>query len=263
MIGRLTSLWREHRGKSTEEKIASQIKQLPSSLIGAIGGGDFIQVGEVFVERLRQQGLEPDDVVLDAGCGLARIAIPLQRYLTRGEYDGFDIVPEYIEWNRKHISAVSSHFKFKRLDLSNSMYNPQGSALAAQATFPYPDDRFTFVFATSLFTHLLDDETLRYFSEMARVMKPGATAVLTFFLLDEFARQQVAKHQTFPTFDYEWRRGFLHDPDDRAQAVAYDAEWLLERMRESGLEPVEVLHGGWSGRQPHVDYQDIVIAKRR
>ena len=43
--------------------------------------------------------------VLDVGCGIGRMAIPLARYLnTDGKYEGFDIIPENIAWCQRAIT---------------------------------------------------------------------------------------------------------------------------------------------------------------
>lgn len=71
----------------------------PESLI-FVGDGDFIKIGERFCNFLIDlAGLQKSHHVLDAGCGIGRIAIPLTKYLlANGEYWGFDIVKSGINW---------------------------------------------------------------------------------------------------------------------------------------------------------------------
>lgn len=254
--------WRRRR--ETEQKIAFQIECLPAYYMPGIGLGEFVQVGRELVELLRSEaGLRRDDVVLDLGCGLARLAIPLQRYLTEGAYEGFDIIPEIIHWDEVNITGVSPHFRFRCIDAGSTSYNPSGVAPAASVTFPYPDSHFDFAFATSLFSHLLADATLRYFSETARVLKPGGRAFLTFFLLDDFARQRAREGTTTPSFAHAWEHGLLSDPERPEDAVAYDAEWILGALRSAGLVPrLPVRWGKWNGRPRPLSYQDVVIVDR-
>ena len=56
--------------------------------------------------------------VLDIGCGVGRIAIPLTGYLGGGgQYDGFDVVPGGIAWCEKNISIPFPHFRFELADI--------------------------------------------------------------------------------------------------------------------------------------------------
>ena len=60
---------------------------------------DFNTIGQKLFQYLVDiGGLKPNDKVLDVGCGVGRMAIPLTRYLSsEGTYDGLDIVAESIE----------------------------------------------------------------------------------------------------------------------------------------------------------------------
>src|SRR5262245_55753272 len=72
--------------------------QAPPRRLRFVGDGDFAAIGREFAGYLRTYaGLSPDHRVLDVGCGIGRIAVPLLDYLSeRGSYDGFDIVPRAI-----------------------------------------------------------------------------------------------------------------------------------------------------------------------
>src|SRR5262249_46340342 len=63
-------------------------------------GGEFRAVGDEFFAYFVDLGrLRPTDRVLDVGCGIGRMAVPLTRYLTAaGRYDGFDITARSIAW---------------------------------------------------------------------------------------------------------------------------------------------------------------------
>jgi SAM-dependent methyltransferase len=266
MFNPLREVRRHFRRKRELEKVIDfQIQCLPAHYMPGIGPGEFISVGEEMVELFRREArLRSSDVVLDIGCGLARVAIPLQRVLTRGAYEGFDVVPDIIHWNTVNISGPSPHFGFRTIDAGSSSYNPSGNEEAASVTFPYPGSHFTFVFATSLFSHLLADATRRYFAETARVLKPGGRALLTFFLLDDFARQRAREGKTSPGFPQRWEHGLLNNLEKPEDAVAYDVDWILNALREAGLHPRSPIRWGkWSGREKPLSYQDIVIVDKR
>jgi hypothetical protein len=70
----------------------------PAPLRQSVGPGDFEAIGRNFAGYLtRFAGLTSSSIVLDVGCGVGRIALPLTRMLRPpGQYEGFDIAPDAI-----------------------------------------------------------------------------------------------------------------------------------------------------------------------
>jgi 2-polyprenyl-3-methyl-5-hydroxy-6-metoxy-1,4-benzoquinol methylase len=66
----------------------------PRTMYHFVGDGDYKAVGMEFRNLFTQYGgLKPEHRVLDVGCGIGRMAVPLTEYLSGpGEYRGFDIV---------------------------------------------------------------------------------------------------------------------------------------------------------------------------
>ncbi len=69
-------------------------------------GGEFRATGEEFLTYFIEiGGLRPSDRVLDVGCGVGRMAVPLTRYLSpEGRYEGFDVMANAVEWCQRHIT---------------------------------------------------------------------------------------------------------------------------------------------------------------
>jgi hypothetical protein len=44
--------------------------------------------------------------------------------------------------------------------------------------------------------------------------------------------------------------------------VAYDEEWLLEKLENAGLKMESIQYGQWCGRDSYFDYQDLVICSK-
>lgn len=193
------------------------------------------------------------------------MALPLGRFLgPYGTYDGFDIARDGIAWCQKHISQRHPRFRFTHVDLRNSVYNRGGRLDPATFRFPYEDASFTFVFATSLFTHLLQDAAENYLRELGRVLKPGGRTLITFFLLNDAARASLRAGTSSQPFAH---RGGPYSLTTNAQApeeaLAYDEEWLRGALESCGLEIRRPLYyGSWCGRPDFVSYQDIVIATK-
>ena len=72
------------------------------------------------------------------------------------------------------------------------------STLAASSfSFPYEDESFDVVFATSVLTHLLPDAVENYLAEIHRVLAPGGRSFVTYFLIDEESKSLMSESE-FP-----------------------------------------------------------------
>jgi SAM-dependent methyltransferase len=227
-----------------------------------VGRGDFRQVGETFARYFVELGrLQPDDRVLDVGCGAGRIAIPLTRVLSpRGEYRGFDIVQRSIAWCETHVAPRYPNFRFSWCDVHNETYNPGGRCQASDYRFPFEDGGFDFVCAISLFTHMLTRDLEHYVSEIARVTSPGARCLATFFLLGHESRGLIASGASGLRFDEERDGAWVADRRAPENATAYEESFVRGLFERHGFRLEPVRYGAWCGRSSFVSYQDIVVA---
>lgn len=238
----------------------------PPPTLMFIGGGDYEAVGNEFLAHFRTLGgLEPHHRVLDVGCGIGRMAVPLTRYLTpEGSYDGFDIVPHGIAWCRRRISRRFPNFRFELAPIRNSDYNPEGALTATQYAFPYADRAFDFVFMTSVFTHMLPDEVDHYLRETARVLAPGGRCFITWFLLNRESRDLIGEGKSTLPFLHVLGDCLSTDATVREQAIAYDEERVRGMYAACGFVcRAPIAYGSWCGRAHCLTYQDIVVARKQ
>ena len=235
----------------------------PPRGLAFVGHGDFREVGQWYVKQFREiGGLEPDHRVLDIGCGIGRMAIPLTDFLEDGSYEGFDTSAEMIRWCRKNITAADPRFRFTHAPIYNRKYNPFGKLSAHEFRFPYPDEEFDFSFATSLFTHLGIEETRHYLAELARVLKPGGGALATFFLLGGEGRPLDGRGLAFD-FAHEFGPLRTTDPKEPEAAVAYPEALLRNEAEAVGLSVEEpIVYGRWPEVEVGRDIQDMVVLRR-
>lgn len=146
-------------GAKTKELLAERSER--DAMAEAVGG-EFAAVGALEFCLLKQEGLRPEHTVIDVGCGSGRLAVQLRDYLS-GTYVGMDVVPALYE----HASHLCARPDWR-------FYSAPGT------TIPEPDATADFVAFFSVFTHLLHEETYRYLTEAARVLKPGGRAVFSF-----------------------------------------------------------------------------------
>ena len=237
---------------------------VPPRRLDFVGHSDFVATGDEFLSHfVSLAGLQPDQAVLDVGCGIGRMARPLAGYLgADGSYDGFDVNRDGIGWCRRRYRAYAN-FRFQVADLYNRRYNPHGTHAAAEYPFPYEDGRFDLAILTSVLTHLLEAETEHYVAEVARVLKPGGRMLATFFLLDDDSRAAIAEGRSGMAFLDADAHVAVVSEDVPEEAVAFDEGWVRECLMRHGLGVREpVVRGTWSGRADGVSFQDIVVAER-
>jgi len=230
------------------------------------GAGDYKRDGEKFLKYfIELGGLKPGDKVLDAGCGIGRMAVPLTGYLNNeGCYEGFDIVSDGIEWCKKKITPKFPNFHFNWVNVNNQEYNPKGYQKASEFVFPFEDCVFDFVFLTSVFTHMLPSELENYFAEVRRVLKISGSCFITYFILNEVSLRNIKAGLSQRNFLYQ-RLGYSTiNPQNPEAAVAYFEDYIRNLYRNQRLDIIEPIRfGSWSGRREYLDYQDIIIAEKK
>ncbi len=236
------------------------VRPPPDELVQGIGGSWWI--GEHFLGHFRDLcGLKPDEVVLDVGCGVGRMAVPLTGYLSpKGRYEGFDIMLKNVNWCRRAIARRWPNFRFQHADIYNREYNPQGPVHCSQYRFPYPDRTFDFAFLTSVFTHLMPPDAAHYLREVARVLKPGGRCLATFFLLNDESNALVDSGKALFALHPMEGNCRVNSREVPEACLALDESYVDRAAHAAGLvieRPVR--YGSWSGRAPAFDFQDIVI----
>jgi SAM-dependent methyltransferase len=228
-----------------------------------VGDGGFIAVGVEFLKWFVQLGqLQPGERVLDLGCGIGRMALPLTQYLESGSYDGVDVVAPGIAWCREKITPTYPNFHFHHLDVAHPIYNPAGALAAPAVRLPFVDGAFDFVFLCSVLTHLTIAEVRAYAREIRRVMAPQARLFVTAFMLNGPAREGLASGRAAVPFPADAAEPELYaDPAHPMAAVAVDEDHLLAIFLEHGLRRRRpAVYGRWSGRTtPGASFQDINI----
>ena len=245
------------RALDVKDRFSGRADRLvPPRRLDYAGHSDFVETGDEFLAYFVELGgLQPYHAVLDVGCGMGRMARPLVGYLdSAGSYDGFDVKRDGIGWCRRRY-AKHGNFRFQVADLYNRRYNPHGAHSAADYRFPYDDVSFDLVIATSVLTHLLENEADHYLAEINRVLRPEGRALVTFFLLNDESRAMIKEGEAALAFLDPDDHVSVLDEDLPEEAVAYDEGWVRER-----LNAVEIRYGSWCGREEHTSFQDIVVA---
>jgi SAM-dependent methyltransferase len=209
------------------------------------GGRYFRYNGQLLCRMLQQHaGLTERSSVLEIGCGCGRTAFALADVLQDGGYVGMDIERVVLESCRTNRRLAEKHFRFDFLDVQNSEYNPDGRHPASSYVFPYPDATYDVVFLVSVFTHMMSADVRAYISEIARMLRPGGTCMLTTFLMDR------GPHAAEWAFLYERDEAHYYNEAMPEVAVGYFLEFFQRRFAARGMLPAsEPLYGSWR-REP-------------
>jgi SAM-dependent methyltransferase len=236
----------------------------PASLMPG-SDGDFRETGAEFLGHfISHGGLAPNERVLDIGCGVGRMAVPLTQYLDdAGSYDGVDIVAPGIAWCRATITPVYPRFRFHHLDLTHPLYNPGGSLATDLARLPFAAGSFDFICMVALLPHLTVAEVAHYAEEAARLLAPRGRCLATAFLMNPQARAALQSGGGTLPFDADAPGPIWHAyPQAPSAAVAFDEAALVVLFERAGLHRrPDVAYGGWSGRAASV-FQDLCVFER-
>lgn len=249
-----------------EHLAANRFLPTPPVALITCGDGDFRAIGAEFLGHfVRRAGLSPTERVLDLGCGVGRMAVPLMQYLGESaRYDGADVDAAAIDWCLRTISPVYPQFNFRHLDIAHPLYNPGGTQAAEALSLPYPAASFDVVLLVSVLTHLDLPAMRRCAAEIARVLAPDGRCFATAFLLNGPARAGIARGAARPVFpDQPGARVLFADPAAPLGAVAFDEDVLLAAFLAAGLRRRRpAVYGAWSGRASGVPFQDICVFER-
>jgi ubiquinone/menaquinone biosynthesis C-methylase UbiE len=237
----------------------------PLHLQNHIGGGDFEQIGNLYLDYFKTIGkLKSNDTVLDVGCGTGRMAIPLTKYLDKNtRYEGFDVSKECVLWCKDNISSRYQNFNFQHADTFNTVYNPDGKIQSENFIFPYDSNSFDFIFLISIFTHMLPKDVDHYFSEISRTLKKGGRCFITYFIIDQESAKCIRENKSSMNFFQIGDGIYSTSKDMPEQATAYDEDFIRQLYAKNGLTVNEpVYYGSWCARKNAVSGQDVIIAAK-
>lgn len=229
-----------------------------------VGDGDFRGIGLEFLRYFIEiGGLKDNDRVLDIGCGIGRMAVPLTQYLdpAAGEYAGVDPAASGIEWCSRNITSRYPNFRFTHIDVSHPLYNPDGCVDGSAIALPFSARAFDFAIMTSVVTHLPACEIRPYFSEISRLLAPGGRFFLSAFVIEDGIRLDAEGRDPRLGFEREAEGPAWHaNKQAPLAAVAFDDGFLDQHLRATGFDIAVKQLGRWRGRSDAPNYQDFIVA---
>lgn len=242
-----TPSWRS-RAKAVRDKTEDVVTRVTHTPPRRIRRGisplwlDFTKTGQDQVDFLTELcGLKGTHRVLDIGCGVGRLAVPLTVTLgAHGQYDGFDVAPYMIDWCRRNITTTHPNFRFTHADVASSTNASHDTSVdAADYVFPYEDSTFDLAYAGSLFTHLTPSAAANYLKQIARVLKPGGVFASTWNMYNSESEKVLPSRSLVPTWPHEREQHRLKDAEHPESNVAFDELWVRPNYAKAGLDIME------------------------
>jgi SAM-dependent methyltransferase len=177
-----------------------------------------------------------------------------------------------VEFCREHYPADCC--EFIHCDASNPMYAPDQKTDGTP--WPVEDDSVDLMTGLSVWTHLNEADSRYYLKEVGRVLKPGARAIITFFVLDGLYRDSLPHRSGRPgryhdmpqdhwIFDQPTygSRDWLHPAWTKVpeQAIGVTEQAMAQLLEDSGLRQVRMYPGNWK-EVPGLYFQDVLVLQK-
>lgn len=181
-------------------------------------GGHWDDVGQLQLDFLVREGMQPQDALLDVGCGALRGGVRFVQFLDHGRYHGYDINASLIEAGRRELEAAG--------------VGDRGAHLLVEPAFDATrfGQTFRWAIAVSVLTHLPRPLLEKCLTETARVLEPGGR-----FYASVFEAPTPGHRAPLP-----WPEGITSFPDkdpfhyhsselaDAATAAGLTLRWIRE-----------------------------------
>jgi len=211
--------------------------------------------------------------ILDIGCGTGLLGIAAEPFTADGgTYTGVDVMADDINFCKGNFKA--NNYKFVHFDVANPSYAEKQSKALTQ--WPIESDSQNLVTALSVWTHLSEPDAIFYFNEIARVLKKGQKAIITFFYMDDaYTKSLPIRNDEAGRFHNTNQKSWIYDisaygsknwfttawaknPEDAIGITPAGLHILLE---SSGLKLVQYYPGNWK-EYPGIFFQDVMIFEK-
>lgn len=206
----------------------------------------FLKSGEFHAQSIRKTleknglDIEEFDSILDFGCGVGRITRHWSA-LEKPAVHGTDYNPDLIAWCQENLAFG----RFQVNDLVGSL--------------KYENEKFDFIYAWSVFTHLTEPQQFHWIEELSRVLRPGGHLFIT--TQGDYHLRHLSHLVNLPQAEEErFRNGNLvvireSEAGSNRCAAFHPERYVRENLAES-LELIDFVPGG-----AHASHQDAYLLR--
>ena len=141
--------------------------------IGSNNRDNFYEHAETHFTYLKEQGIQPQNTLLDVGCGALRTGCKLIPFLNSENYYGIDRMPELIEFGLNDILDQDTVFEKKPKFSVNTNFN-----------LDFVDKKMDYVWCQSLMSHLDEGDIKLCLNNIKNVCNENTKIYFTYFQQD-------------------------------------------------------------------------------
>jgi len=183
---------------------------------------------------LKRFGLANGQTIYDLGCGSGRTAQALGRAGWKGVYKGADIQADAVAFMNKHCPGFPA-------------------IVWTELSIDAPAASRDMVYAWSVFTHLMHEETFIYMEDIFRALKPGGMLVFSFLEFETPTHWAVFEHVIAS------RRAKAQKPAD----IFLHRDQITDWGRRIGFQPPDYVSGLDAGATSTGFFGQSVAALRK
>jgi SAM-dependent methyltransferase len=211
-----------------------------------------IAIRDVLLPRLAQCGIGPGDfdVVFDFGCGCGRLLAGWEHQRHKGiRLLGADINPNMIAFCQQNISFAETVM------------------IGFQPPLPYDVASVDLAYAASVFTHLELEPARLWAAELARIMRPNGTLVITFHGAHYISELRTESPERADEVARDGHHTILQVPSEsdtfkgsNSYATYHTIDFIVSLFKDFKL--LKHFEGDIYGPTPFTGWQDMAIFQR-
>lgn len=165
--------------------------------------------------------IKPNHKVLDLGCGVLRIGLPLIKYLESNNYYGFDISEYRISEAKKEVNCNNLSIKYPTLTSNWSEINI----------------KFDFIWCYQVFIHLSDERLNDLLNKIANSLKDDGVCIASINISDKYGDSM-----TWNEFPFVCRPYSFYEERLRYHGLKFEkvANWGVDSPEDGGERLIKI-----------------------
>jgi len=238
----MTDLPPEERGFASQYENAERTARILATAGGHrnIVGAMWEQMGQLQIEFLKSQGLQPEHKFLDVGCGSLRAGVKIIPYLEKNHYYGIDVEKQLLDkgyGTELRLAGIQDRLRRENLYCSRLFKHQR-----------LEDGVIDFGICNSVMTHLPLNFLRICLENTSRYFRVGGKLFMTFFELpeserfsDDWTNPKGIKTTGFRDPYHYYASDMLHAAERTPWSARYIGDWdhprgqhIIEYTRQEG-----------------------------